>query len=110
MVEPAINAALPISIGAMAELMRRACPVVCNDSGASPVAAALRMPSVVFKQSDIGRGAPLDRQLHRCVQDPDRSVAGRETGSAHPGCMSLMPTAVQEARSRAATATKSGKN
>lgn len=83
MAAPAINAALPISIGAMAALMSRSRLVVCNDSGASHIAAALRLPSVVvFRLSDIGRWAPLDRQLHRCVQDPAATRVTEVTAAA----------------------------
>lgn len=69
---PAIDAASPISIGAMAALMNRARLLVCNDTGVSHIAAGLRLPSVVlFGQTDMQRWAPLDRQLHRCVRDPE---------------------------------------
>lgn len=68
---PALNAALPLSLGAMAALMSRALLLVCNDTGVSHMAAALRLPSVVvFHRSDPARWAPLDRIRHRCVQDP----------------------------------------
>lgn len=68
---PAVNAAGPISIGAMAALMSNARLLVCNDTGVSHIAAGLRLKSVViFSKADINRWAPLDRQLHRCVQDP----------------------------------------
>lgn len=68
---PAINAAGPISIGAMAALMSQACLLVCNDTGVSHIAAGLRLPSVViFSKADITRWAPLDQQLHRCIWDP----------------------------------------
>ncbi|HEY8099292.1 MAG TPA: glycosyltransferase family 9 protein [Burkholderiaceae bacterium] len=67
----AINAAAPISIGAMAALMRLARLLVCNDTGVSHIAAGLRLPSVViFNNSDMHRWAPLDRERHRCVMDP----------------------------------------
>ena len=67
---PAVNAAGPISIGAMAALMSNARLLVCNDTGVSHIAAGLRLMSVViFSKADISRWAPLDRQLHRCVQD-----------------------------------------
>lgn len=67
---PAINAALPISIGAMAALMNRARLLVCNDTGASHLAAALRLPSVVVFRTEVReRWAPQDRRRHRCVLD-----------------------------------------
>lgn len=68
---PAINAAGPISIGAMAALMSQARLLVCNDTGVSHVAAGLELKSVVvFSKADITRWAPLDQMLHRCVWDP----------------------------------------
>lgn len=68
---PAINAAAPISIGAMAALMSGARLLICNDTGVSHIAAGLRLSSVVvFSKADIDRWAPLDRQLHRCIWDP----------------------------------------
>ena len=74
----AVNAAAPISIGAMAVLMKHARLLVCNDTGVSHIAAGLRLKSVViFSKADIARWAPLDRDKHRCIWDPDaqRSAA-----------------------------------
>ena len=74
----AVNAAAPISIGAMAALMKHARLLVCNDTGVSHIAAGLRLKSVViFSKADIARWAPLDRDNHRCIWDPDaqRSTA-----------------------------------
>ena len=74
----AVNAAAPISIGAMAVLMKQARLLVCNDTGVSHMAAGLRLKSVViFSKADIARWAPLDRDNHRCIWDPDaqRSAA-----------------------------------
>ncbi len=71
---PAMTAALPWSIGAMAALMDGACLLVCNDSGASHLAAALRLPSVVvFRRDGRARWAPPDKRLHRCVLDRNGS-------------------------------------
>jgi len=68
---PAIEAAAPISIGAMAALMSRSRLLICNDTGVSHLAAGLGLNSVVvFKQADIARRAPLDRLRHRCIWDP----------------------------------------
>jgi ADP-heptose:LPS heptosyltransferase len=68
----AVNAAAPISIGAMAALMKNARLLVCNDTGVSHIAAGLRLKSVViFSKADIARWAPLDRDKHRCIWDPD---------------------------------------
>jgi ADP-heptose:LPS heptosyltransferase len=67
-----VDAAAPISIGAMAALMSRARLLVCNDTGVSHIAAGLGLKSVViFSKADIARWAPLDRHNHRCIWDPD---------------------------------------
>jgi len=68
---PAVIAAAPIPIGAMAALMSRSRLLLCNDSGVSHVAAGLGLNSVVvFSKADIARRAPLDRMRHRCIWDP----------------------------------------
>jgi hypothetical protein len=69
---PALNAAGPISIGAMAALIGGARLLVCNDTGVSHIAAGLHLPSVViFSSADMLRWAPLDSMRHRCVRDPE---------------------------------------
>lgn len=66
-----LDAASPISIGAMAVLLRGARLLLCNDTGVSHIAAGLRLKSVViFNKADIARWAPLDRLTHRCIWDP----------------------------------------
>jgi ADP-heptose:LPS heptosyltransferase len=68
---PAVNAAGPISAGALACLIAGARLLLTNDTGVSHLAAALRVPSVViFRGSDIARWAPLDSRRHRPVWDP----------------------------------------
>lgn len=83
----AIIAAAPVSIGAMAALMSRARLLVCNDTGVSHIAAALKLSSVViFRTADMQRWAPLDRRLHRCVWDPN----GRKVVSVLQEARSLL--------------------
>lgn len=75
---PAIDTAVPLSIGGMAAIMSRARLLICNDTGVSHIAAGLKLPSVViFSKADIRRWAPVDQQRHRCLWDPHgtRAVA-----------------------------------
>jgi len=72
----AINAASPISIGAMAALISSARLLICNDTGVSHIAAGLKLPSVViFSTVDVERWAPLNSRLHRCISDPNGTKA-----------------------------------
>lgn len=68
---PAVQAAAPVSAGALAALISRSRLLVSNDTGTSHLASALGVPSViVFRASSIERWAPLDRQRHRVIWDP----------------------------------------
>lgn len=56
---------------AVADQMRRARLLICNDTGVSHIAAGLRLKSVVvFSKADLKRWAPLDQRRHRCLWDP----------------------------------------
>ena len=86
-----VEAALPWSIGAMATLMAGARALICNDSGASHLAAALGVPSVVvFRRDERERWAPSDRQRHRVVLDPPGTDVAQVIAAA---CCLIQPAA-----------------
>ena len=73
MANPALDLAGRTGLGALAALIAGARLLVCNDTGVSHLAAALRVPSVViYTASDPDRWAPLDCERHR----PVRCAAG----------------------------------
>jgi ADP-heptose:LPS heptosyltransferase len=82
----AIDLAGRTSLGALAALVARARLIVCNDTGLSHVAAAMRTRSVVIASgSDTRRWAPLDQARHRVLADwpACRPCAFRECPYGH---------------------------
>jgi ADP-heptose:LPS heptosyltransferase len=80
------------SLGGLAALVGCAQLVVCNDTGLSHVAAAMRTPSVVIASgSDTRRWAPLDHERHRVLADdpPCRPCSYRECPFGHPCALAI---------------------
>ncbi|WP_377154302.1 glycosyltransferase family 9 protein [Roseateles sp. UC29_93] len=68
---PCVNLAGQTSLWAFGALLRGARLLVCNDTGVSHVAAALRVPSVVTScGGDAERWTPVDHVLHRVLSKP----------------------------------------
>lgn len=66
--KPVVNLCGQTTLGAMAALISHARLLICNDTGASHIAAAMHTPSVVVScGSDSERWAPLDRTLHEVL-------------------------------------------
>ncbi|HET9579309.1 MAG TPA: glycosyltransferase family 9 protein [Usitatibacter sp.] len=56
------------TLGSMAMLLQQGALLVCNDTGVSHIAAAVRAPSVIVASgSDVRRWAPLDTQRHHVL-------------------------------------------
>jgi ADP-heptose:LPS heptosyltransferase len=100
MVSPALHLVGATSLGALAALVRDAHLVVCNDTGISHIAAAMRTASVVVASgSDTRRWAPLDRQLHRVLADypPCRPCAFYDCPYGHECALNVSVDSVVEA-------------
>ncbi len=92
MTAPALHLAGATSLGGLAALVAHAQLVVCNDTGISHVAAAMRTPSaVVASGSDTRRWSPLDRDRHWVIADyPScRPCSFRDCPYGHPCALNV---------------------
>jgi ADP-heptose:LPS heptosyltransferase len=89
----ALDLAGQTSLGAVAALLRGARLLVCNDTGVSHLAAALRVPSVVVlpRRSELESWPPLDHVRHRVVS----GVVGVEPGAVLAEAEELLDYSVQ---------------
>jgi ADP-heptose:LPS heptosyltransferase len=100
MAAPALHLTGSTTLGGLAALVSRARLVVCNDTGISHVAAAMRTPSTVIASgSDTRRWAPLDHSRHRVLADypPCRPCAFRDCPYGHACALNVSVSRVVEA-------------
>lgn len=97
MSQEAVNLCGRTSLWSLGALIERARLVVCNDTGVSHIAAALRTPSVVVScGAEVPRWAPLDSGLHPVLwQDlPCRPCAHVHCPSDHECAKAIAVEAV----------------
>jgi len=85
------------TLGSLAALLARCRLLVCNDTGVSHVAAAVRTSSVVVASgSDVARWAPLNERLHHVLWHsvPCRPCAYQRCPTGHECAMAIEPALV----------------
>ena len=98
MKSPAVNLAGLTSLGTLGALLQEAALLICNDTGISHLAAALKVKSVViFSNSDPLRWAPLDHQRHRAVGFKTGRRGDGETGRLLEAVLTQAKELLQEA-------------
>ena len=88
------------TLGVLGALLEDSRLLVCNDTGISHVAAALKVPSVVIASgSDVPRWAPLDTERHRVLWHdvPCRPCGYRDCPIGHPCALGVSVDAVLDA-------------
>lgn len=96
---PAANFSGKTSLGGLVALLQRGRMIICNDTGVSHLAAAVRLPSIVIASgSDVARWAPLDTRLHRVlhVPMPCRPCSYFECPIGHPCALGVSADQVME--------------
>ena len=88
----AIDLTSQTTLGSMANLLQQGALLVCNDTGVSHIASAVKAPSVVIASgSDVKRWAPLDSERHEVLWHdvPCRPCAHELCPIGHPCALNI---------------------
>ena len=88
----AIDLTSQTTLGSMAKLLEQSALLVCNDTGVSHIASAVKAPSVVIASgSDVKRWAPLDTARHEVLWHdiPCRPCAHELCPIGHPCALNI---------------------